>query len=337
MGATQAIKDFWRDFPTWLPDGCQPDAHHRVPVIFARTRGTRGGPTRPGWRRRNRETAARHTEFAFGSSACGTRLALWISGPGSGGFLGPVHLSLPFPDTYLSSIVDHACHALSIDDERQTLLRHPLGGPPTADAGPGRAAARRSADRTSLVCGVHANVGGGYPKHGLALVALDWMMAKAQEHGLHFLASDQQYVAEHADAHDKLYNSRAGRGRLLPLPAARHPGALRGGRHRRTDHSCQRSTPHPARTDEYGRQIFPHGMRRSARRRSPGDRRCQRVRHLDMVQDVVWWRASSIFSWSGVPRSGGVLLVVQDRGHDARYRELEPGFAGSIHPPRFIA
>ena len=39
--------------------------------------------------------------------------------------------------------------------------------------------------------GVHSNVGGGYPKQGLSLVTLDWMMERAEEQGLKFIESER--------------------------------------------------------------------------------------------------------------------------------------------------
>jgi hypothetical protein len=60
--------------------------------------------------------------------------------------------------------------------------------------------------------GVHANVGGGYPKQGLSLVALDWMLSRAVEHGLRVHPADREDYALHANPDDKLYDSRAGLG-----------------------------------------------------------------------------------------------------------------------------
>jgi hypothetical protein len=60
--------------------------------------------------------------------------------------------------------------------------------------------------------GAHSNVGGGYPKQGMSLVALDWMIRKAAESGLRVLCSDHTLYREHANVDDKLYNPRAGLG-----------------------------------------------------------------------------------------------------------------------------
>ena len=107
-----------------------------------------------------------------------------------------------FKELTLGKGVDCARHALAIDEQRQAfapeLWREQEG----------------DGDRLQQVwfAGVHSNVGGGYPKQGMALVALDWMMAEAERQGLRFIEQDQQYVRERRDVHGKLYDSRAGFG-----------------------------------------------------------------------------------------------------------------------------
>ena len=114
-----------------------------------------------------------------------------------------------FPDLALSPIVDRACHALAIDDERQTF--HPLMWKETQE----------EASRISQVwfAGAHSNVGGGYPKQGMSFVALDWMLEEAAQagkpfgqHGLRLNKSDRDWFREHASVDDKLYDPRAGLG-----------------------------------------------------------------------------------------------------------------------------
>jgi hypothetical protein len=97
--------------------------------------------------------------------------------------------------------VVQACHALSIDEDRHAF--QPLVWDEAAHDG-----------RIEQVwfAGVHSNVGGGYPKQGMSLVALDWMMARAEAAGLRFNCSDRDAYREHASADDKLYNPRAGLG-----------------------------------------------------------------------------------------------------------------------------
>jgi uncharacterized protein (DUF2235 family) len=113
-----------------------------------------------------------------------------------------------FPDHDLSQFVDRACQALSIDDPRQTFL--PQLWNEAEDSG-----------RISQVwfAGVHSNVGGGYPKQGMSLVALDWMLAEAEragepfhESGLRINRTEEAYFRDHASVDDKLYDPRANMG-----------------------------------------------------------------------------------------------------------------------------
>lgn len=128
----------------------------------------------------------------------------------------PFHLSdfinltiyrFKFPDQTLNKSVKKACHALSIDDTRHSF--HPL----LWCLQPG------DQERIEQVWfgGAHSNVGGGYEKQGMSLVALDWMIRKAAEKaedkaGLRVLASDYALYHEHANVDDKLYDPRAGLG-----------------------------------------------------------------------------------------------------------------------------
>ncbi len=105
-----------------------------------------------------------------------------------------------FTELTPSCHIKRACHALSIDDERRTF--HPeLWN--EEDVG------STKVDQVWFA-GVHSNVGGGYAKHGLSLVTLDWMMAESEKCGLRFIESDRAYVRTHQDVHGKLYDSRAG-------------------------------------------------------------------------------------------------------------------------------
>lgn len=107
---------------------------------------------------------------------------------------------LRFSELTLGGQVDRACHAISIDDERRTFapeLWNEKGGDDR---------------RISQVwfAGVHSNVGGGYPKQGISLVTLDWMMTEAAKQQLRFIPADRESVRARRDVNDKLYDSRAG-------------------------------------------------------------------------------------------------------------------------------
>jgi len=105
-----------------------------------------------------------------------------------------------FADNILGPEVARACHAISIDDERRTFhpeLWNEQNGLDTRI-------------KQVWFAGVHSNVGGGYPKQGMSLVTQGWMMTEAREAGLRFIDEDIEFVHEHQDVHDKLYDSRSG-------------------------------------------------------------------------------------------------------------------------------
>jgi hypothetical protein len=111
-----------------------------------------------------------------------------------------------FPDPKLNSAVEYACQALSIDDQRRTFAPVLWADDPRIEQ--------------VWFAGAHSNVGGGYPKQGMSLVTLDWMLQKAHDRsGLRLLTSDRLFCREHANVDDKLYDPRAGLGifyRWLP-------------------------------------------------------------------------------------------------------------------------
>ncbi len=107
-----------------------------------------------------------------------------------------------FSELTPSSRIKRACHALSIDDDRLTF--HP-------ELWNEKGIRATQVDQVWF-SGVHSNVGGGYVKHGMSLVALDWMMAEAERCGLRFIPTDRDYVRTHQDVHDELYDARAGLG-----------------------------------------------------------------------------------------------------------------------------
>ena len=111
-----------------------------------------------------------------------------------------------FPDLVMSSCVERAVHALAIDDERQSF--HPLIWDERAPLRPGQSLEQ------VWFAGVHSNVGGGYPKQGMSLVALDWIMHKAEAAGLRFIDVEREYYRVHENVDDKLYDPRSGLGKF---------------------------------------------------------------------------------------------------------------------------
>lgn len=97
------------------------------------------------------------------------------------GALGVPSIGLPlFEDfrwhkVHLSEIVDHACHALAIDEHRQIF-----DCTVWSNQHPGQTVEQR------WFAGAHANVGGGYEHDLLSIRPLEWMQDKAKQHGLRF-------------------------------------------------------------------------------------------------------------------------------------------------------
>lgn len=105
-----------------------------------------------------------------------------------------------FYDDELNKEVKYAYHALAIDDARKTFV------PMVFDESKGNVVEQ------VWFSGVHSNVGSGYPRTGLSDVAFDWMLARAEEHGLIFIPDDRNNIKVHANPNGKLFNSRDGFG-----------------------------------------------------------------------------------------------------------------------------
>ena len=126
--------------------------------------------------------------------------------------------------------IRHAYQALALDDERRTF--HPILWDSLED-GDGHDEwdsscqnARGPSTRTQVkqvwFAGMHANVGGGYPRDELSHVSLSWMVDNASRHGLIFLNHRVEEFRRAADVHGHMYNSRTGL-RMFYRPGLRDP------------------------------------------------------------------------------------------------------------------
>ena len=109
-----------------------------------------------------------------------------------------------FHDTELSGVVENAYHALAIDERRMPFeptlwMYKPKPGQTIEQV---------------WFCGVHSDVGGGYPEHGLSDITLDWMIGKAKSTGLAFDNSAMQAHPLEPDPCAELHNSKTGLYRL---------------------------------------------------------------------------------------------------------------------------
>jgi uncharacterized protein (DUF2235 family) len=184
------------------------DRYSRGLTEYLRKKIGRALPAEPPSVRNFRERrAARHDEHAPDGRARIMFIGVWDT-VDAVGFPDPriaeawnaIVYPFKFPDHRLSPLVGRACHALAIDDERHTF--HPLLWDERNE----------TTDRIQQVwfAGVHANVGGGYPKQGMSLVPLVWIMEEAEKEGLRFAAIDRRQYHERQNVDDKLYDSRAG-------------------------------------------------------------------------------------------------------------------------------
>lgn len=128
---------------------------------------------------------------------------------------------LSMPNRILSPKVQRACHALAIDDERESF--HPLlwteeQHPHHVTNDDTSTSTHVDEERISQVWfpGVHCDVGGGYPDDAMAHVTLDWMMARLaawqrdKGAGLRFLPGTTERFAQQANCSGLIHDSRRG-------------------------------------------------------------------------------------------------------------------------------
>jgi uncharacterized protein (DUF2235 family) len=117
----------------------------------------------------------------------------------SADFINHYVYQFKFGTHQLGNHVMRAAHALAIDDQRRAFE-------PVLWTGKDPRIAQ------VWFAGVHSNVGGGYPKQGMSLVALDWMLGHAEDCGLRLQPIDRELFRGHACVDDLLYDSRSGAG-----------------------------------------------------------------------------------------------------------------------------
>lgn len=140
---------------------------------------------------------------------------------------------LSMSENILSPSVGIARHALSLDDERDTfhpVLWDEVGEQQQIDLGlvaPGRL-------RQVWFCGMHADVGGGYPDDGISMAPLLWMIGETHGTGLRFLDSEVDRFEAQGSRSAPMHDSRRGVGGAYRYQPRRidawmkdpHPGNL---------------------------------------------------------------------------------------------------------------
>lgn len=108
-----------------------------------------------------------------------------------------------FHNHRLCQNVGYGCHALSIDDQRKTF--HPT-------LWQEQHATENQKIEQVWFPGVHTDIGGGYRKHGLADITLEWIVKKACEHGLRLYPKHK--IKPQPVANGLMHNSREGLAKL---------------------------------------------------------------------------------------------------------------------------
>ena len=101
-----------------------------------------------------------------------------------------------FHDTEPSKIVQHARHAVSIDEDREDFEPTLWSQKPGLDL------------KQVWFAGVHSDVGGGYDEYGLSHCACLWMLNEAKSFGLEF--ETHLLTSIKPDPKDKQHNERKG-------------------------------------------------------------------------------------------------------------------------------
>jgi uncharacterized protein (DUF2235 family) len=109
-----------------------------------------------------------------------------------------------FHDTELSGTVEYAYHALAIDEHRAPFEPTLWAYKPK----PGQIVEQL------WFCGVHSDIGGGYPEVGLSDITLEWMIGKAENAGLIFDDAVIKAHVLHPNLQGELHKSKTGLYRL---------------------------------------------------------------------------------------------------------------------------
>ncbi|HYH56169.1 MAG TPA: DUF2235 domain-containing protein, partial [Anseongella sp.] len=102
-----------------------------------------------------------------------------------------------FLDTKINDLVENAYHALAIDEARRDFY------PTLWERGNYKGCLEQV-----WFSGVHTNIGGGYEDTGLSDLTLDWMISKAEKHGLKFNQAYREQIKP--DMLGELRDSRFG-------------------------------------------------------------------------------------------------------------------------------
>src|SRR5882672_2738187 len=162
-------------------------------------------------------------------------LGVWDTVDAYGGPIEEITLAIDYwywplsmPDQFMNHRIGRACHALALEEERDSFrpvlwddryvrdrdnklyaVDHDWKPAPSDRA---KALADIDRERISQVwfVGVHSDIGGGYSRDGLSYRTLTWMMERAGVYGLAYLPVQQSWLGSFIDPYDKLNDSRHG-------------------------------------------------------------------------------------------------------------------------------
>ncbi len=217
---------------------------------------------------------------------------------------------LSMADRRCPPIVDKLCHAVALDDERQTF--HPV----LLDESDEPECAHTDDERLTQIwfAGSHSNVGGGYPDDSLAHVPLRWMAREACAKGLRLHEHVTSEWAARADPNGPLFDSRSGLGSYYRY----NPRSIKT---LTDDRFAKVSVPRPkvhesvfrriqVGRDDYSPIVLPEryavvreGGAIAAAADNPWEHPTQsrsRCADQERVWNVVWWRRVAYFTTVGL-------------------------------------
>ncbi len=185
-------------------------------------------------------------------------------------------------ETDLHPGIKNAYHALAIDDERLTF--HPV----LFDE---KLKVEGQVVEQVWFPGMHANVGGGYPKDQLSFVPLTWIMEKADACGLRFHASIFKEFERDRDVDGEMYDSRAGVNKYYRY-APRDIQKISDAAHVkvRKIHASVLQRIYNA-SDDYAPKGLPKDFQVEPPHVAQEEKnKDERHKQLKIVRDMVWWR-----------------------------------------------
>ena len=153
-----------------------------------------------------------------------------------------------FHDTQLGDNVQHAYHALAVDERRRPFQPDLWTGAP----------AQGQTIEQVWFAGVHSNIGGGYRDCGLSNIALAWLAGRAAHHGLDFtdaIAGLECTTADECRLEDSFSASYQALRLLRVRPYEREIGPKQCGDIRLGEDAVAGESAHPSAVEAIGKHF----------------------------------------------------------------------------------